>query len=203
MKGTNLRKLVILIGVLVVLALGAVAGVAVAKDNPKPQPVQHPTTPPGQDPCSHGNSNKPCRPDPQPGHGKDCDKHGNNGGVNEDHCGATTTTIPTTTTTTTTPTTTTVTTTVPTTTTVPVTTTETSTVTVPTTTVATTTTVPVVTTTPSTTETTTTTAPSTTPPPVSTPKPHTPKTVNRVQKPHLPTPPARVTTTPNGFPYTP
>lgn len=200
MKGTNLRKLVILIGVLVVLALGAVAGVAVAKDNPKPQPVQHPTTPPGQDPCSHGNSNKPCRPDPQPGHGKDCDKHGNNGGVNEDHCGATTTAIPTTTTT---PTTTTVTTTVPTTTTVPVTTTETSTVTVPTTTVATTTTVPVVTTTPSTTETTTTTAPSTTPPPVSTPKPHTPKTVNRVQKPHLPTPPARVTTTPNGFPYTP
>jgi hypothetical protein len=61
-----------------------------------------PSSPPGQDPCSHGNSNKPCRPDPSP-NGKDCDPHGNNGvgGVNEDHClgtPATTTDVPVTTT---------------------------------------------------------------------------------------------------------
>lgn len=43
-------------------------------------------TPPGQDPCSHGATGKPCRPDPQPNNGKDCEKHGKNGGVNEDHC---------------------------------------------------------------------------------------------------------------------
>ena len=52
--------------------------------------------PPGQDPCSHGATGKPCRPDPQPEHGKDCEHHGNKGGVNEDHCGpATTDTTPT------------------------------------------------------------------------------------------------------------
>jgi hypothetical protein len=45
-----------------------------------------PSTPPGWDPCSHGNTNKPCRPDPQPDNGKDCEHHGNHGGVNEDHC---------------------------------------------------------------------------------------------------------------------
>jgi hypothetical protein len=55
-----------------------------------------PSSPPGQDPCSHGNSDKACRPDPSP-NGKDCDPHGNNGGVNEDHClgtPATTTDVP-------------------------------------------------------------------------------------------------------------
>jgi hypothetical protein len=41
------------------------------------------------DGCDHGNSSKPCRPDPQPDHGKDCDKHGNHGGINEDHCAGT------------------------------------------------------------------------------------------------------------------
>jgi hypothetical protein len=45
-----------------------------------------PPAPPGQDPCSHGNTGKPCRPDPQPENGKDCDHHGKQGGVNEDHC---------------------------------------------------------------------------------------------------------------------
>jgi len=40
----------------------------------------------GQGPCHHGNSNKPCRPDPQPSHGKDCQQHGKNGGGNQDHC---------------------------------------------------------------------------------------------------------------------
>ncbi|MEI2779026.1 MAG: hypothetical protein V9G19_24275 [Tetrasphaera sp.] len=39
-----------------------------------------------EDGCTHGNSGQPCRPDPQPNHGKDCDVHGNWGGVNEDHC---------------------------------------------------------------------------------------------------------------------
>lgn len=44
------------------------------------------------DGCDHGATSKSCRPDPQPEHGKECDKHGRHGGVNEDHC-ATTTTI--------------------------------------------------------------------------------------------------------------
>lgn len=42
--------------------------------------------PPGRDPCSHGATGKQCKPDPQPDRGKDCEKHGRNGGVNEDHC---------------------------------------------------------------------------------------------------------------------
>jgi hypothetical protein len=63
-----------------------------------------PTTVPGSpgDDCSHGNSAKDCRPDPNE-HGKDCDDHGNARG-NEDHCTAVDT--PTTTETTTTSTTT-------------------------------------------------------------------------------------------------
>jgi hypothetical protein len=51
----------------------------------------------GQGPCHHGNSNKDCRPDPQPLHGKDCEHHGGNGknshanttgngSGNQDHC---------------------------------------------------------------------------------------------------------------------
>src|SRR3954464_11587619 len=55
--------------------------------------------PPGRDPCSHGATGKPCRPDPQPTHGKDCEHHGNNGGVNEAHCAGGTTTSTTTATT--------------------------------------------------------------------------------------------------------
>ena len=47
-----------------------------------------PDTPPGQDPCSHGNSNQPCREDPQALRGKDCEYHGQSGGMNEDHCTA-------------------------------------------------------------------------------------------------------------------
>lgn len=48
--------------------------------------------PPGGLPCSHGTTNKPCRPDPST-NGKDCLPHGNGnpGGVNEDHCKGTTT----------------------------------------------------------------------------------------------------------------
>jgi hypothetical protein len=45
-----------------------------------------PGTPPGQGDCQHGNSGKACGDDPQPDNGKDCQAHGNNGGVNEDHC---------------------------------------------------------------------------------------------------------------------
>lgn len=37
-------------------------------------------------PLCHGKNSVPCRPDPQPSHGKDCLQHGK-GGVNEDHCG--------------------------------------------------------------------------------------------------------------------
>lgn len=49
----------------------------------------NPTTPPGQGECGHGNTNKTCKPDPQPTKGKDCDEHGpKEGGVNEDHCSA-------------------------------------------------------------------------------------------------------------------
>ena len=58
----------------------AVSGVAVAGVNDKPP------SPPGQDECEHGNTAKPCKEDPQPDKGKDCEAHGNNGGVNEDHC---------------------------------------------------------------------------------------------------------------------
>ena len=58
-----------------------------------------PTTVPGSpgDDCSHGNSDKDCRPDPNQ-NGKDCEDHGNAKG-NEDHCdqAGTTTTVPTTT----------------------------------------------------------------------------------------------------------
>lgn len=81
---------------LTLCALSA-AGVstAAASGNGKPEEA------PGQGECAHGNSGKPCRDDPQPEHGKDCERHGNQGGVNEDHCGGAPA-PPTTTTTTTT-----------------------------------------------------------------------------------------------------
>ena len=66
------------------IAAGTLAAVALAQNSP-----------PGQGDCGHGNTNKPCKPDPQPGHGKDCDEHGNHGGVNEDHCAGETTPPPT------------------------------------------------------------------------------------------------------------
>lgn len=70
-------------------ALGV--GFVVAGQAGNPSPPGHGGTPPGQDPCDHGLGNLngnagPCRDDPQPARGKDCEKHGNNGGVNEDHC---------------------------------------------------------------------------------------------------------------------
>lgn len=44
-----------------------------------------------QDGCDHGRTGRECRPDPNP-NGKDCEVHGQHGGVNEDHCVSTTTT---------------------------------------------------------------------------------------------------------------
>jgi hypothetical protein len=38
------------------------------------------------DGSDHGNSNKPAKDDPNPDKGKDCELHGNHGGINEDHC---------------------------------------------------------------------------------------------------------------------
>lgn len=72
-------------------ALSMVSGAAYAKGDHHEE----------QDGCDHGHTGKDCKPDPQPDHGKDCDKHGNHGGINEDHCATTTTTTapPTTTTT--------------------------------------------------------------------------------------------------------
>jgi hypothetical protein len=66
----------------------AVSGVAVAAGNEKPP------SPPGQGECEHGNSGQECKADPQPDKGKDCEEHGNNGGVNEDHCAGNAPTTP-------------------------------------------------------------------------------------------------------------
>lgn len=82
-----MKNKLIILGTVLIAAAGIFAGFAVGK----------PPSPPGQDPCSHGNTGKPCRPDPQPNHGKDCLHHGKKGGVNEDHCKGTTTTNGTTT----------------------------------------------------------------------------------------------------------
>jgi hypothetical protein len=73
---------------LLVLGLGVMTGGVVAGFAASSAP---PTPPPGQGDCSHGKTGKVCKPDPQPEQGKDCDTHGNPGvgGVNEDHCLAT------------------------------------------------------------------------------------------------------------------
>ena len=83
------KHLTTLVLALLVGVLGfAVSGVAVAAGQEKP------ATPPGQGECEHGNSAKPCKEDPQPDKGKDCEDHGNHGGVNEDHCAGNEPTIP-------------------------------------------------------------------------------------------------------------
>jgi hypothetical protein len=83
------KHLATLVLAVIVGVLGfAVSGVAVAAGNEKNP------TPPGQGECGHGNSLKPCKEDPQPDKGKDCEQHGNSGGVNEDHCAGTETTTP-------------------------------------------------------------------------------------------------------------
>jgi hypothetical protein len=77
--------------------LVAGVGVSAALADPGNGP---PSSPPGQGECQHGNSGQECKPDPQPEHGKECQDHGNLGGVNEDHCLGTTDSTPTTETTT-------------------------------------------------------------------------------------------------------
>lgn len=63
-----------------------------SKPAPKPETAPGPKHAEEADGCDHGATGKPCRPDPQPEHGKDCVKHGNHGGINEDHCSGGTTT---------------------------------------------------------------------------------------------------------------
>lgn len=79
--GHNVQRAIgiTLIGLAIVVAFLALAFTAVAKATP-------PDGPPGQGECQHGNSQQECKPDPQPTHGQDCEEHGNQGGVNEDHC---------------------------------------------------------------------------------------------------------------------
>ena len=73
-----MKKLMLIFGMVAAFALGGAAAFAGNSDKP--------ASPPGQGDCEHGNSQKPCRDDPQPDRGKDCEEHGNQGGVNEDHC---------------------------------------------------------------------------------------------------------------------
>lgn len=77
-----MNRLIATVGLaLAVVTLGAASAVALANGGGPPG-----GEPPGQGECEHGNSGQECKPDPQPDHGKDCDEHGNKGGVNEDHC---------------------------------------------------------------------------------------------------------------------
>ncbi|MCH8614011.1 hypothetical protein [Arsenicicoccus dermatophilus] len=46
------------------------------------------------DGSDHGATGKPAKADPNPDKGKDCQLHGKNGGINEDHCGPTTPATP-------------------------------------------------------------------------------------------------------------
>ena len=73
-----MKKLVMIAAMIAAFGLGTAAALAASSDKPP--------LPPGQGECEHGNSLKPCKEDPQPDHGGDCKEHGNQGGVNEDHC---------------------------------------------------------------------------------------------------------------------
>jgi len=73
-----MKKLLMIAAMTAAFGLGTAAALAASSDKPP--------LPPGQDECEHGNSLKPCKEDPQPEHGGDCQEHGNQGGVNEDHC---------------------------------------------------------------------------------------------------------------------
>lgn len=95
-----MRKCYAIMALLAALALGMFAASALAGNGGGKPPA-----PPGQGECAHGNSGKPCKDDPQPEKGKDCEEHGKKGGVNEDHCKGTETTPTDTTPTETTPTT--------------------------------------------------------------------------------------------------
>ena len=93
-----MKKLMVIAAMMAAFGLGTAAAFAASSDKPP--------SPPGQDECEHGNNLKPCKDDPQPERGGDCEEHGNQGGVNEDHCKGdeTTPTTPTEPTTPTTPT---------------------------------------------------------------------------------------------------
>jgi hypothetical protein len=73
-----MKKLIVIAAMLAAFGLGGAAALAASTDQPP--------SPPGQGECGHGNTGKPCKDDPQPDKGKDCEAHGNQGGVNEDHC---------------------------------------------------------------------------------------------------------------------
>ena len=73
-----MKKLMVVAAMIAAFGLGGAAAFAASTDKPP--------SPPGQGECGHGNTGKPCKEDPQPDRGKDCENHGNHGGVNEDHC---------------------------------------------------------------------------------------------------------------------
>ena len=75
-----MKQVIVIAAMIAAFGLGGAAAFAASTDKPP--------SPPGQGECEHGNSQKPCKEDPQPDHGKDCEEHGNHGGVNEDHCKA-------------------------------------------------------------------------------------------------------------------
>jgi hypothetical protein len=92
----SMKKLLMIAAMIAAFGLGTAAAFAASSDKPP--------SPPGQDECEHGNTQKPCKEDPQPDRGADCEEHGNHGGVNEDRCKETETTPTETTPTETTPT---------------------------------------------------------------------------------------------------
>jgi large repetitive protein len=79
-----MRKALVMAALGLLLAAGVAAAALATPGN------GNPGSPGGT--CSHGASDKPCKDDPQPEHGQDCDDHGVAHG-NEDHCapGGTTT----------------------------------------------------------------------------------------------------------------
>ena len=89
MRGTKGGAIIGLGVALAVALLGFAASFALADPGNGNGP---PPTVPGSpgDVCSHGASDKPCRSDPQPSHGQDCQDHGAAKG-NEDHCAGATT----------------------------------------------------------------------------------------------------------------
>jgi hypothetical protein len=71
---------------LMLTVIGLVAFSAALVGNGQRTALADPNPPGNDGECTHGNSNQPCRPDPQPDHGKDCQAHGANIDGNEDHC---------------------------------------------------------------------------------------------------------------------
>jgi hypothetical protein len=72
-----MKKIMVIAAMFAAFGLGTAAAFASSADKPP--------APPGQGACDHGNSPQECKDDPSE-HGKDCEAHGNHGGVNEDHC---------------------------------------------------------------------------------------------------------------------